>query len=71
VPAAEADDQVARVVEGVGRSLLPQAPDEPAVRLAWVVSAPGVADADALVQESQRRMLARKAAPLPAVAPLG
>jgi diguanylate cyclase (GGDEF)-like protein len=71
VPGPDADDQVAGVVEGVGRALLPRARDEPPVRLAWVVSAPGSADADALVQEAQRRMLARKADPLPAVAAPG
>lgn len=71
VPGPEADEQVARVIEGVGRALLPRAVDEPPVRLAWVVSPSGAADADALVQEAQRRMLARKADPLPALAPPG
>lgn len=63
------DEQVARVVEGVGRALLPRAPGEPPVRLARVVSPAGAADPDALAQEAQRRMLARKADPPPAVAP--
>jgi diguanylate cyclase (GGDEF)-like protein len=66
-----AADQVHRVLEGVGRALAPQAPDEPAVRLAAVVSDPGSAQAEALVQEVQRRMLARRASPVPALAPPG
>ncbi len=60
---AGAEEQVAAVLDAVARAVAPQAPDEPVVRLAAVVSAPGAADPERLVQEAQRRMLARKAAP--------
>ncbi|RMI06564.1 GGDEF domain-containing protein [Cellulomonas triticagri] len=70
VPDDRAEVQVTAVLDGIGRALAPQTPDEPGVRTAVVVSTPGAADADALVQEAQRRMLVRRAEPVPVVAPL-
>lgn len=60
VPGDRRQQQVLDVVGTVGRALAPRAPDEPPARIAAVVSAPDGVDADTLVQEAQRRMLARR-----------
>lgn len=61
VPADQAEAQVAAVVEAVERALAPVGVDEPGVRVSAAVSAPGGTEADLLVREAQRGMLARKA----------